>query len=96
MSIPPAHSFPASWQAVELEDAFCIQNANGFPVAYVYFANDVQQLAGTDRMSRAEARRMAVRIAALPELRQALFQPGCKMCSRFALMDRSAPRTLPG
>jgi hypothetical protein len=45
---------------------------NGFPVAYVYFADFVQQRAGTDRMSRIEARRMAVRIAALPELRQAL------------------------
>jgi hypothetical protein len=72
MSVPPARRFPAPWQAVELEDAFCIQDANGFPVAYVYFADFVQQRAGTDRMSRIEARRMAVRIAALPELRQAL------------------------
>lgn len=75
MSIPSAHSFPAPWQAVELEDAFCIQDANGFPVAYVYFADDAQQRAGTDRMSRAEARRMAVQIAALPGLRQALRGP---------------------
>jgi hypothetical protein len=72
VSVPPAHHFPVSWQAVELEDAFCIQDANGFPVAYVYLADYVQQRAGTDRMSRSEARRMAVRIAALPELRQAL------------------------
>lgn len=72
MSVPPAHNFPPPWQAVELEGAFQIVDANGFPVAYVYFADDTQQRAGTDRMSRAEARRMAVRIAALPELRQAL------------------------
>ena len=72
MSEPPAHHFPAPWQAVEFEDAYCIQDANGFPVAYVYFADYAQQQAGIDRMSRSEARRMAVRIAALPELRKAL------------------------
>ena len=72
ISEPPAHLFPPPWQAVELEDAFCVQDANGFPVAYVYFADYAQQHAGTDRMSRSEARRMAVRIAALPELRKAL------------------------
>jgi hypothetical protein len=72
MSVPPARHFPAPWQAVELEDAFCVQDANGFPVAYVYFADDAQQRAGTDRMSHSEARRTAVRIAALPELRQAV------------------------
>ena len=67
-----ARRFPAPWQAVEQEDAFCIQDANGFPVTYVYFTSYAQQRAGTDHMSRSEARRMAVRIAALPELRQAL------------------------
>ena len=76
MSVPPARRFPAPWQAVELEDAYCIVDANGFPVAYVYFDDDAQQRAGSDRMSRAEARRMAVRIAALPELRQALRDQG--------------------
>jgi hypothetical protein len=76
MSVPPTRNFPSPWQAVELEDAFQIVDANGFPVAYVYFADYVQQRAGTDRMSRSEARRMAVRIAALPELRQALRDQG--------------------
>ena len=72
----PARRFPAPWQAVEFEEAYCIQDANGFPVAYVYFDDAAQQRAGSDRMSRAEARRMAVRIAALPELRQALRDQG--------------------
>jgi hypothetical protein len=76
MTMPSGRRFPAPWQAVELEDAYCIQDVNGFPVAYVYFADDLQQRAGTDRMSRNEARRMAVRIAALPELRQALRDQG--------------------
>jgi hypothetical protein len=76
MSVPPMRKFPAPWQAVELEEAYCIQDANGFPVAYVYFADDAHQRAGTDRMSRAEARRMAVNIAALPELRQAMRRQG--------------------
>jgi hypothetical protein len=76
MSVPPARRLPAPWQAVELEDAFCVQGANGFPVAYVYFADYAQQRSGADRMSRAEAWRIAVRIAALPELRQALREQG--------------------
>jgi len=76
MNAPPARNFPAPWQAVELEEAYCIQDANGFPVAYVCFADDAHQRAGTDRMSRNEARRMAVRIAALPDLRQALREQG--------------------
>ncbi|WP_457108806.1 hypothetical protein [Methylobacterium sp. P5_C11] len=71
-----ARNFPPPWQAVELEDAFQIVDANGFPVAYIYFADATHQRTGSDRMSRAEARRMAVRIAALPELRQALRDPG--------------------
>lgn len=72
MTVSPVRRFPAPWQAVELEDAFQIEDANGFPVAHVYFADATQQRAGSDRMSRSEARRMAIRIAALPELRQAL------------------------
>jgi hypothetical protein len=76
MSEPSARRFPAPWQAVELEDAFQIEDANGFPVAHVYFADATQQRAGSDRMSRSEARRMAVNIAALPELRQALRDQG--------------------
>ena len=76
MTGPAGRRFPAPWQAVELEDAFCVQDANGFPVAHVYFDDAAQQRAGSDRMSRAEARRMAVRIAALPELRQALRDQG--------------------
>jgi hypothetical protein len=75
-STPSRPNFPPPWQAVELEDAFQIVDANGFPLAYVYFADYAQQRAGTDRMSRTEARRMAVRIAAPPELRQALHDQG--------------------
>ena len=72
MSEPSARRLPAPWQAVEFENAYGIQDANGFPVAYIYFDAYAQQHAGTDCMSRSEARRMAVRTAALPELRTAL------------------------
>lgn len=76
MSDPPVRAFPAPWLAVELEDAFRIEDATGFPVAYAYFSNYPQHSPVAGQMTRTEARRIAVRISALPELQQALRGPG--------------------
>ncbi|MER2267057.1 hypothetical protein [Methylobacterium oxalidis] len=64
--------FPPPWRAVELEEAFRIEDANGFAVAYTYFTADPERRSSTGRMSKEEARRIAVSIAALPGLRAAL------------------------
>jgi len=73
MTEPTTRRFPASWTAVELEEAFRIEDANGFPLAYVYFADDPERRSVTGRMSKDEARRIAVNIAAIPEMRKALW-----------------------
>lgn len=69
--------FPAPWTAVELEEAFRIEDANGFAVAYVYYYADAERRASmAERMSKDEARRIAIGMAALPDLRAALRDKG--------------------
>ncbi|WP_336491039.1 hypothetical protein [Methylobacterium nigriterrae] len=72
MTEPTTQRFPAPWTAVELEETFRIEDANGFPVAYVYFSEDWERQNVAGRMSKNEARRIAVRIAALPEMQAEL------------------------
>ena len=72
MSDLTTHRFPAPWTAVEAQEAFRIEDANGFPVAYVYFAADRERQTVMGRMSKDEARRIAISIAAVPEMRAEL------------------------
>ena len=60
------------WTAVELQEAFRIEDANGFAVAYTYFTEDPERWSVTKLMSKDEARRIALNIAAQPDLRTAL------------------------
>jgi hypothetical protein len=69
---PSTRRFPSPWTAVELQESFRIEDAKGFPLAYIYFADDPERRSVTGRMSRDEARRIAVGMAALPDLRMAL------------------------
>ena len=44
--------FPAPWSAVELHEAFRIEDAKGFPIAYVYFADPDMRAELHDRDKR--------------------------------------------
>ena len=72
MTEPTDRRFPAPWTAVELQESFRIEDAKGFPLAYVYFADDPERRSVAGRMSGDEARRIAIGMAALPDLRMAL------------------------
>ena len=69
----PNRRFPAPWTAIELQESFRIEDATGFPVAYVYFCDNEERRASmVERMTKDEARRIAVGLASLPVLRAEL------------------------
>lgn len=72
MTEPTFRRFPAPWTVIELQECFQIEDAKGFALAYVYFAEDPQRQSETGRMSKNEARRIAINMAAVPELRGTL------------------------
>ena len=53
-----------------MQEAFIIQDASVFSIAHLYFCDDEQRRSSTGRMSRDEARRVAAKMARLPELLQ--------------------------
>lgn len=59
--------FPSPWTAVEIDGGWRVDDATGFPVAYVY-GDDRSKGANDHRMTKDEARRIALGIARLPEL----------------------------
>jgi hypothetical protein len=60
--------FPAPWTYEDRGEAFIVRDANGWPIAYVYFEDDEKRRDMTKRVTREEARRIAAAIARLPEL----------------------------
>ena len=72
MTEPTTRRFPAPWTVVELHDSFRIVDANGMHLAYVHYDDDSNRRDRNNRMSKDEARQIAVSIAAVPEMRKAL------------------------
>src|ERR1700712_846855 len=64
--------FFAPWRIVEFDGAFRIEDAAALPLAYAYYSEDSARRAVSSYMSREEAQRIALNIAALPDLRAAL------------------------
>ncbi|NEU14769.1 hypothetical protein G3T14_22085 [Methylobacterium sp. BTF04] len=72
MAEPTLRRYPAPWTVVEHETSFQIHDANGAVLAHVLFGNDLQHQNTTNRITKDEARRIAISMAAVPELRRAL------------------------
>jgi hypothetical protein len=60
--------FPPPWSVRELEACFVVSDANGQKVAYVYFEEDPGRRSAAKLPTKAEAQRIAVNFARLPEL----------------------------
>ena len=60
--------FPPPWSIEQLEECFVVADSNGQNLAYVYFDDEPQRRAVNKRLTKEEARRVAVNIARLPRL----------------------------
>jgi hypothetical protein len=60
--------FPPSWSVEELDERFIVRDANGQALGYFYFEEEQQSPAIDRRLTRDDARRMAVNFAKLPDL----------------------------
>jgi hypothetical protein len=60
--------FPPPWSIEESLEAFIVKDSNGQHLAYVYFEDESQRRLSMKRLTRDEARRMAVNFAKLPDL----------------------------
>ncbi|KAB1079275.1 hypothetical protein [Methylobacterium soli] len=64
--------FFAPWRVVEFEGAFRVEDAAALPLAFVYFAAGAGCRSAGAAMSRDEAERIVLNVAALPDLRARL------------------------
>ena len=63
---PPRRNFPAPWTAEPIPGGWCVKDATGFTLVYVY-GKDGSKGASETGMTNDDARRIAKGIARLPE-----------------------------
>ena len=66
MNVP--RRFPSPWTTEETEACFIVKDRNGQVMAYVYFENESGRRTAANLLTRDEARRIAIKVAKLPEL----------------------------
>ncbi len=66
--MPDRRAFSPPWNVDEARESFCIRDARGQALAYVYFEDENVRRMSMGRLTRDEARRIAINIAKLPDL----------------------------
>jgi len=60
--------FPSPWTVEDNDACFVVSDANGQALAHIYFEEDPGRQSTSKRLTKDEARRVAVNIGRLPEL----------------------------
>ena len=68
--------FPAPWRVIEHSGSFVVEDANGRPLAYVYFEDEPVRRGLMNRLTSDEARRVASNIAKLPDFLKKSYHHG--------------------
>jgi hypothetical protein len=66
--MPDSLTFSPPWDVHEATESFCIRDAKGQALAYVCFEDETGRRMAMARLTRDEARRIALNIAKLPDL----------------------------
>ena len=67
--MPDNRTFTPPWRIDETStESFCIRDAKGQALAYVYYEDETGRRMAMGRLTKDEARRIAVNIAKLPDL----------------------------
>jgi hypothetical protein len=68
--MPGSRRFPTPWTIDEGTERFIIRDANGQALAYVYYEDEKGRRDVMHRLTRDEARRIALNIAKIPSYRR--------------------------